>query len=126
DRLAGRLEDASPRVRFFAAIALGKLGRAAAMGPLLAMLRAQAEKDPYLRHAGVMGLVGSGDAAAWKRAASDESAAVRMGILLALRRLGDPEVVRFLNDSDPRLVLEAARAINDVPIVVAMPGRAAW
>jgi quinoprotein glucose dehydrogenase len=43
-----------------------------------------------------------------------------MGVLLALRRLGDPEVARFLKDSDLRLVLEAARAINDVPIAGAM------
>ena len=42
-----------------------------------------------------------------------------MGVLLALRRLGDPEVARFLDDPDPRLVLEAARAINDVPITAA-------
>ena len=48
-----------------------------------------------------------------------------MGVLLALRRLGDPEIARFLNDPDPRLVLEAARAINDVPIAAAMPALAA-
>ncbi len=110
------LGDKSPRVRFFAAIALGKLGRADAAGPLLTMLRASADKDPYLRHAGVMGLTGSGKSAAWKTAERDRSAAVRMAILLAMRRLEDPEIARFLNDVDPRLVLEAARAINDVPI----------
>jgi quinoprotein glucose dehydrogenase len=89
------------------------------------MLRANADQDPYLRHAGVMGLVGSGDASALKRAAADPAPAVRMGVLLALRRLADPEVARFLEDSDPRLVLEAARAINDVPIADAMAPLAA-
>ena len=59
DGLIARLDDDSPRVRLFAAIALGKLGRAEAVGPLLAMLRANGDKDPYLRHAAVMGLVGS-------------------------------------------------------------------
>ena len=63
-----------------------------------------------------MGLAGSGKTAAWMKAIHDESPAVRMGVLLALRRLGDPEIARFLDDPDPRLVLEAARAINDVPI----------
>jgi quinoprotein glucose dehydrogenase len=114
--LLGRLADPSPRVRLYAAMALGKLGRAEATGPLLEMLRANGDKDPYLRHAAVMGLVGSGDVAALKQAASDGSPAVRMGVLLALRRLTDADVARFLKDSDPRLVLEAARAINDVPI----------
>ena len=37
----------------------------------------------------------------------------------------DPEVARFLDDADPQLVVEAARAINDVPIEAAMPQLAA-
>ena len=52
------------------------------------------------------------------------SPSARMGVLLAMRRLGDPEIARFLKDADPRLVLEAARAINDVPIDGAMPALA--
>ena len=123
--LIGLLTDPSPRVKFFAAIALSGLGRPQAVEPLLAMLRASGEKDPYLRHAAVVGLAASGKTAAWIRASRDESAAVRMGVLLALRRLRDPEVARFLTDSDPRLVLEAARAIHDVPIEPAQPALAA-
>ena len=125
DRLIGLLKDASPRVRFFAAMALGKLGRSRAIEPLLGMLEANADLDPYLRHAGAMGLVGSGDPAALKTAARAESPAVRMGILLALRRVEDPEIARFLRDPDPALALEAARAINDVPIAEALPALAA-
>ncbi len=126
NRLIARLDDASPRVRSFAAIAVGKLGRPEAMGPLLAMLRADGGKDPVLRHAAVMGLVGSAsvDRAALKHAAGDASPSARMGVLLAMRRLGDPEIGRFLKDADPRLVLEAARAINDLPIDGAMPALA--
>ena len=90
DRLIALLADASPRVRFFAAIAVGKLGRSEAIGPLLAMIRANGDNDPYLRHAGVMGLVGSGKTEAWSQAAHDESPAVRMAILLAMRRREDP------------------------------------
>ena len=52
DRLIALLEDSSPRVRFFAAAALGKLGRSEAVGPLLRMIRANGDNDPYLRHAG--------------------------------------------------------------------------
>ncbi len=125
DRLIGLLADPSPRVRFFAAISLGKLGRPEAVVPLLSMLRANADVDPYLRHAGVMGLTGSGNASAWKRAAGDPSSAVRMAILLTMRRREDPEIAGFLDDPDPRLVIEAARAINDVPIAAALPRLAA-
>jgi quinoprotein glucose dehydrogenase len=119
--LIGLLDDVSPRVRFFAAIALGQVGHARAVEPLLQMIRANADRDPFLRHAGVMGLVGSGKSSAWTRAAHDPSAAARMAVLLAMRRVNDAEIASFLADSDPRLVLEAARAINDAPIVGAMP-----
>src|SRR5262249_12450423 len=39
DAIAALLRDDSPRVRFFAANALGKLGKPEAVGPILAMLR---------------------------------------------------------------------------------------
>ena len=119
--LIGLLDDANARVRFFAAIALGKLSRSEALEPLLRMLRANADSDPYLRHAGVMGLVGLSKTVAWNLAARDESPAVRMAILLAMRRQEDPEIARFLDDSDPRLMLEAARAIHDIPISAVIP-----
>ncbi len=48
-----------------------------------------------------------------------------MASLLAMRQLGRPEIAGFLNDTDELLVVEAARAINDVPIQDAMPQLAA-
>ncbi len=119
--LTARLGDESPRVRSFAAIGLGKLRRREAIGPLLGLLRDNADRDPYLRHAAVMGLVGIGDLDALLAASSDPSVSARMGVLLALRRLERPEVARFLDDPEPLLVLEAARAIYDVPIAPALP-----
>ncbi len=50
----------------------------------------------------------------------------RMNLLLVLRRLGDPDIAAFLADPDPLIVLEAARAINDVPIAAALPSLAAF
>lgn len=124
DGLLAATRDESPRVRFFAAIALGKFGRSEAVGPILDMLRRDAGEDAYLRHAGVMGLVGIGDVSALLQAAGDESPAVRTGVLVALRRLKRAEVARFLADTDPALVLEAARAINDASITEALPALA--
>jgi quinoprotein glucose dehydrogenase len=117
--------EAAPRVRFFAAYGTGKIGGAAAVPALLELLRTNADADPYLRHAAVMGLVYTGDAAKLFAAAKDVSPAVRMGVLLALRRFGNPEVSRFMTDAEPRIVEEAARAINDEPINEAMPALAA-
>jgi quinoprotein glucose dehydrogenase len=114
------LSHPQPRVRFFAALAVGRLGDAETAPAVHAMLKENADADPYLRHAGVMALAGIGEKAI-KQAADDPSPSVRLAALLAMRRLGLPEVARFLKDTDPKLVLEAARAIYDVPIAEAMP-----
>lgn len=119
------LSDESLRVRYFAAQSLGKLKVPSAIAPLAEMLRENADQDPMLRHAGVMGLTGTGDVAALVALANDPSASVRMGALLALRRLESPELVRFLNDPQPLIVEEAARAIHDLPINDVMPQLAA-
>ncbi|ODT96367.1 MAG: hypothetical protein ABS79_08055 [Planctomycetes bacterium SCN 63-9] len=120
DGLVGLLPNDSPRVRLFAAMALGKLGNVEATAPLLALLRDAGDADPTIRHAAVMGLTGLHHIPGLLEYANDRSAAVRMGILLTLRRLGSPEVARFLADPDSGLVMEAARAINDTPINGAM------
>ena len=119
--LANLLKDSSARVRFFAAMALGKLGRKEAVPAIVQMLRESRDQDPYLRHAGVMALVWIHDMPQILSAARDESSAVRLAVLLALRRLERTEVAMFLEDRDPRLVLEAARAINDASIESGVP-----
>jgi quinoprotein glucose dehydrogenase len=121
DKLLPLLKDGSLRVRHVAAIAIGKIGRPPAIAPILEMLRENDDKDSVVRHSAVMALAGSGDPIAILAAAADGSPAVRMGALLALRRLETPQLAKFLHDPDPRLVLEAARAIHDLPIEAAVP-----
>jgi quinoprotein glucose dehydrogenase len=116
DGLIKLLTDSFPRVRFFAATSLGKLGKREAIPAILSMLRENADKDPYVRHAGAMALTWIGDVDALIDAGKDESSSVRMGALLAMRRLQRDEIAMFLHDRDPFVVLEAARAINDEPI----------
>lgn len=113
------LQDPSLRVRFFAAQSLGKLGNLQACGPLVAMLRENADKDQFVRHAGVVALVALNDPKTLAAAAKDESDSVRLAALLALRRMEKPEVAQFLADKNPLLVKEAARAINDAGIAAA-------
>ncbi len=123
-KLLPLLKDPSPRVRYQAAMALGRSGLKEAVGPLLAMIRENADRDAFLRHAGVTALAGIGDAEALVSAGSVPDAAVRRAALLALRRMGRPELSAFLADEDPEIVFEAARAIHDVPIPDAMPALA--
>ncbi len=115
------LRDKSPRVRFFAAMALAKHREPGSNPALLELLRDNNDRDPYLRHAAVMGLVGIADISALVKAAADPSPAVRIGALLALRRLGKPEAAKFLSDTDPRVATEAGLAIYEAPIPEALP-----
>lgn len=119
------LQDDSARVRYFAALSLGKLRYVDAAPALADLLRENAGEDVFLRHAVSVALFEMNDAAALGALAEDPSAAVRMGALLAMRRLRRPEISRFLADPDPRLVVEAARAIHDLPIPDAEPALAA-
>jgi quinoprotein glucose dehydrogenase len=120
------LESREPRVRFFAVQGLARIGTDNhALKAVTAMLRDNDDKDAFLRHAGVMALAAAKDRDALLKAGDDPSAAVRMGVLLALRRRGDAAVAKYLGDAEPRLVAEAARAINDEPIEAALSQLAA-
>ncbi len=121
------LNDPSPRVRFFAAQGIAKLGAKDAqictLG-VIKMLEENDDKDQFLRHAGVRALATIGTEAI-NEAAKSKSRDVRLAALLALRRSEDAELAGFLSDADPALVQEAARAINDIGITAAYPALAA-
>ncbi|HEY2880852.1 MAG TPA: PVC-type heme-binding CxxCH protein [Pirellulales bacterium] len=123
--LIGMLKDDDDRAKFFAAMALGKRNRVEAVKPLLAMLETNNDADPFLRHAGVMGLYGSIQADELLERAMPMAKPVRLGAVLVLRRMKDAGVAKFLSDEEPQIVLEAARAIYDMPIADAMPDLAA-
>ncbi|MGQ0635641.1 MAG: PVC-type heme-binding CxxCH protein [Planctomycetaceae bacterium] len=124
DSLIRLVADPEPRVRFFGAQALGKLGLPAPVAPLLALLRDNADRDAFLRHAAVVALARAAPSTELLAAAGDSSPAVRMGVLLALRRRESAEIARFLSDTDLSLVAEAALAIHDMPIAQALPALA--
>ncbi|MBA4187158.1 MAG: glucose dehydrogenase [Planctomycetaceae bacterium] len=120
-RLVERLGDANPRVRFFAAQSLGKLKYKPAVAPLFDLLKANKDEDAFLRHACVAALARIGDNDALVARTGDPSAAVRMAVVLVQRRLEDRRVVAFLNDTDPLVRTEAARAIHDLPMDQLLP-----
>lgn len=119
------LADATSRVRLQAALSLGKLPAREAIDGLRGMLEENQNRDPYLRHAAVMGLAACASEQDLLDLASDQSQAVRLGLVLALRRQASPRIAALLNDVDPLIVEECARAIHDLPIEAAMPALAA-
>jgi HEAT repeat protein len=113
ERLVALLEDQAPRVRFFAAEALGRIGHKPAADAIVKMLAGNDDQDVYLRHAGSLALSQIGDAAALAALSTHASRGVRIAAVVALRRMRDAGVAKFLGDRDEAIVLEAARAIND-------------
>lgn len=113
DVLIPLLRDKSARVRFFAAEALGRIAYHPAIQPIVDMLEANNDEDVYLRHGGAIALARIGDAEPLAALADHPSEAVRIAAVVALRRLEDPAVARFLQDESEFVVTNAARAIND-------------
>ncbi len=111
--LITRLADSNLRVRFHAALALGKIGDKSALDPLVTLLAENRNEDAFIRHAGVMGLLGMGDIEQLSQLHSHPSVSVRLAAVVALRRLRSSAVGPFLRDGDPLVRREAARAIHD-------------
>ncbi len=115
--LTGLLSDESPRVRFQAATAIWKLGMSESLAAGIAMLAENANKDAYLRHAGVLVLTASSAEEIAEATVTHESAAVRLAAAVAFRRLNSPLAAQLLADRDPKVVSEAAHAIFDDPAI---------
>jgi mono/diheme cytochrome c family protein len=116
EKLADLCADDNARVRAFAALALGKIVARESIPAIVSLIAENADRDPFLRHAGAQSLAWIGDRAKLGELAADPVPAIRMGALLAMRKLRDPRIAIFLNDPERILRLEAARAINDIPM----------
>ncbi|MCB1202678.1 MAG: HEAT repeat domain-containing protein [Verrucomicrobiae bacterium] len=115
------LEDKSSRAKGFAAIGVGKCGIVTALPKLLEILSENDNADTFLRHACVQGMWYLNEREKMLKEAKNESSAIRLGVLLTLRRLSDPRVKYFLSDSDPEIRAEAIRTIHDLDLVTALP-----
>jgi putative heme-binding domain-containing protein len=92
---------------------LGRIAHAGAVESLVELLAVNDDKDVYLRHGASLALARIGNADALKALSTHSSRAVRLGAVVALRRMRNAAVAEFLNDKDEYVVTEAARAIND-------------
>lgn len=111
--LIANLKDENARVRFFTAEALGRTKNADAIQALITVLEENNDEDAYLRHAATFALAQIGKVEPVAALSTHPSKAVRMGAVIALRRMESPELAKFLNDADELIVTEAARAIHD-------------
>ena len=130
EAVTAKLADENLRVRHFAALALNRIGDTSHLPTILSMLADNDNRDPIVRHSGIMalaGLVQRGQMSAGELAelSNHDSAAVRLAAVVALRKNKSDLVHRFLNDSDSQVVITAARAIHDLPLDSAMPKLAA-
>lgn len=107
------LNDSEIRVRFFASEALGRIAYEPALEGLIGVLEKNNDEDAYLRHAASLALARINKKEPLIALENNPSPAVRLGAVLALRRMADPGITAFLSDSDEYIVTEVARAIND-------------
>lgn len=132
--LVDLLADPDPRVQYYAAVSYGRAVEVSGSQdylPLFALLKRNADADPYLRHAAVHAMVKMTeqpcDISTAFEAVKDkyDVPAVRMGIVLALRRLQCRMIGQYLSDPDPAIAAEAARAICDQDLMTPMEDLAA-
>lgn len=120
--IAALIGDSEARVAHYAAIACAKLNWKTAFQKAVDLLEKSDNKDPVLRHAAVMALVGTqtsdGQIAMLKKHASS---AVRLGAVVALRRMKSTQLESFLGDENSQVVAEAIRAIHDMPVEESLP-----
>lgn len=119
-----RLHDDNARVRFFALMAVHDLADPDAVPQVLALIEANADRDPILRHGGAMALSTAATPEMLSELRTHNSDHVQLSAVVALRRQSSPLVAEFLNSLHERVVVEAARAIHDVPIESAFPALA--
>ncbi|WP_246146300.1 PVC-type heme-binding CxxCH protein [Rubripirellula lacrimiformis] len=124
-KIRQQLTDPSARVQYAAMMALGKLKDAEAMGHVVGILATNDNADPALRHAGFSYLAKAISGKAIGQLISHPSVSVRRAAVVALRRQKSGLLAEFLKDQDPLVVLEAARAIHDEPVPVAVNSLAA-
>lgn len=118
------LADPSPRARLYAAQALGRIGYKPAIPALLNLLNQTGSSDTTLRHGASHALANINDMDAAVRSLlsmQGDSAAARLGLVIAMRELKHPRIGAFLADADAAVIVEAARAVYDHRIAEHLP-----
>lgn len=117
--LIDRIDDPSPRVRYFAMRAASRLAAGEAEPAVIEQLVRHDNRDPAIRHAATRYLASVLKSDRLESLQAHASEPVRRAAVAALRSQASERVATFLNDPNPRVRLEAAVAIHDVPIPAA-------
>jgi quinoprotein glucose dehydrogenase len=113
DHLIQMLADAEPRVRFFAAQALGRIGAPSAADALVRLASETGAAEAHLRDAVATALTHTAPPKALAALAKDPSINTRACALLALGKMRSPEAYIFLDDATPFIAENAARIIYE-------------
>ena len=114
DQLKTLLASPSPVIRVHAMMAVGRTGASDCLNDVAKILVENDDKDPIVRHAGIMAFAGAiGDSPETWAKHSNES--VRIAVAVALRKSVNSSIALMLDDAAPRVVREVVRAIYDVP-----------
>ncbi|MEL6104384.1 MAG: PVC-type heme-binding CxxCH protein [Planctomycetota bacterium] len=124
-QLRDLLTNESPRVRYHAADALGRLEDAKSFGALVSLLDGVDADDPAIRHSVSTALSRVAEADTLASLVDHESPTVRLAAVVALGKQRSAAVTKFLKDSNSAVVLQAARTIHDLPLNFAMSDLAA-
>lgn len=115
-KLVELLHDENAPVRLAACLALSKLKFNAAVDALFLLACATGEDDPALRHGVASALAGCASSEQLIQRTNHNDPNARIAAVVALRLKKNEGVGAFLKDNDPRVAVEAARAIYDSPI----------
>jgi putative membrane-bound dehydrogenase-like protein len=114
--------DRNPLVQSRAIEAIGKIGSKSELPYLVQLLAGIKEEDPHLRHTLIFAMSRIHAEREIIQLSDHPSVFVRVAGVVALRILKSPGISKFLNDNNPLVLEEAARAIHDdLSIPQAMP-----
>ncbi len=119
ETIIGLILHSDAKVRAAAALAAGRMKLEMVVPSICTMLEENGDRDPAIRHAGIMALTGQPNREAVAQLIHSNAVSVRRAAVVALRRNLDLRIIDFLLDPEPSIVLEAARAIYDLPAMEA-------
>ena len=116
--IAEGLPNVPARVQYMCLMALNEIGSEVHLPQICKLTSKNANRDPIIRHGCIMALSGIAQRTpgCLQSLIDHEDRNVRLVTAVALRNNKSAQIAELLDDRDPGIMLEAARAVYDVPI----------